>query len=231
MKDVKILTAPSLFACDFLHLEDEVHRAEAAGADLLHADVMDGVFVPNMSFGFDIIRMIHGVTNVPIDAHMMTSAPQNYIENLRDAGASIVTVHNDIGVTEEELIEILKKIRACGMKPAVSLRPKIPAESVFPLLPYVDMVLVMTVEPGFGGQKFMADMLPKIAAIRYEADRQGRALDIQVDGGINVENAARTAAAGANVFVVGTASFRAPDMKQVLDDVKSAAEAAFCKDL
>ena len=231
MKKLAIKTSPSLFACDFLHLEDEVRRAEAAGSDLLHADVMDGVFVPNMSFGFDIIRMMHSVTNVPMDVHMMTSAPQNYIENLRDAGAHIVTVHNDIGVTDEELIAIFEKIRANGMKPAVSLRPKIPAESVFPLLKYVDMVLVMTVEPGFGGQKFMADMLPKIAAIRYEADRQGLDLDIQVDGGINVENAARTAAVGANVFVVGTASFRAPDMKQVLDDVKAAAEEAFCKEL
>ncbi len=231
MKKLTIQTAPSLFACDFLHLADEVKRAEAAGADLFHADVMDGVFVPNMSFGFDIIRMIHGISDVPLDVHMMTSCPQNYIENLRDAGASIVTVHNDFGLSDEELVEVFETIRANGMKPAVSLRPKIPAESVFPLLQYVDMVLVMTVEPGFGGQKFMADMLPKIAAIRREADRQGLSLDIEVDGGINPENAARTAAVGANVFVVGTASFRAPDMKQVLDDVKTAAEDAFLKDL
>ncbi|MBR2848373.1 MAG: ribulose-phosphate 3-epimerase [Clostridia bacterium] len=231
MKDPKILTSPSILACDFLHLEDEIRRAVASGADLLHADVMDGMFVPNMSFGFDVIRLIHGITDVPLDVHMMTSAPQKYIEVLRDTGAAIVTIHNDIGLSDEELIEALKKIRECGMKPAISLRPKIPAESVFPLLPYVDMVLVMTVEPGFGGQKFMADMLPKIAAIRKEIDRQGRDIDIQVDGGINEENAARTAAAGANVFVVGTASFRAPDMKAALDGVKAAAEASFGKDL
>ncbi len=227
MKNLKIQTSPSILACDWLHLEDEVRRAEAAGADMLHCDIMDGMFVPNMSFGFDIVKLMHGVTKMPMDVHMMTSAPQKYIEVLRDAGAAMVTIHNDIGLSDEELIEALKKIRECGMRAAISLRPKIPAESIFPLLPYVDMVLVMTVEPGFGGQKFMADMLPKIAAIRYEADRRGMDLDIQVDGGINEENAARTAAVGANIFVVGTASFRAPDMKEALDKVKAAAEKSF----
>jgi len=217
---MKILTSPSLLACDFLHLSDEVHRAEKAGSEYFHCDVMDGMFVPNISFGFDIIRAIHSISDVPLDVHMMTAAPQKYIDTLRDIGAYIVTIHNDIGLSDEELIEVLKEIRAKGMKPAISLRPKIPAESVFPLLPYVDMVLVMTVEPGFGGQKFMEDMLPKIRAIRREIIRIGHNIDIQVDGGINGENAAKTAAAGANVFVVGTASFRAPDMKAVLDDVK-----------
>ncbi len=224
---MKILTSPSLLACDFLHLADEVKRAADAGADWLHCDVMDGMFVPNISFGFDIIGKIHTVTDVPLDVHMMTSAPQNYIEVIRDTGASVVTVHNDIGLSDAELIGIFTKIRSCGMKPAVSLRPKIPAESVFPLLPYVDMVLVMTVEPGFGGQKFMADMLPKIAEIRREANKLGKEIDIQVDASINAENAAKCAAVGANVFVVGTASFRAPDMKAALDDVKKQAEAAY----
>jgi len=224
---MKILTSPSVLACDFLHLADEVRRAEAAGAEWLHCDVMDGMFVPNISFGFDLIRQMHSVTDMPMDVHMMTSAPQNYVENLRDAGAYLVTVHNDIGLSDAELIGLFDRIRACGMKPAVSLRPKIPAERAFALIPHVDMVLVMTVEPGFGGQKFMEDMLPKIAAIRREANRLGREIDIQVDGGINAVNAAKTAAVGANVFVVGTASFRAPDMKAALDEVKAAATAAY----
>lgn len=228
---MKILTSPSLLACDFLHLGDEVRRAMDSGADWLHCDVMDGAFVPNISFGFDIIRQIHSITDVPLDVHMMTGAPQKYIETLRDAGAAVVTVHNDTGMSEEELIDTLKHIRACGMKSAVALRPRIPAESVFSLLEYMDMILVMTVEPGFGGQKFMADMLDKITAIRREADRRGLSIDIQVDGGINAENAARTAAAGANVFVVGTASFRAPDMKTALDEVRCAAENAYCKNV
>ncbi len=225
---MQIRISPSLLACDFLHLEEEVRRTEAAGAELLHCDVMDGVFVPNISFGFDIIRAVGTVSALPLDVHMMTCAPQKYIEALKTAGAAIVTVHNDIGLTEAEMIGVLDAIRAAGMIPSVSLRPKISAESVTALLPHADMVLVMTVEPGFGGQKFMADMLPKIAAVRRAANRLGRPVDIQVDGGINAENAARTAGAGANVFVVGTAAYRAPDMRALLDHVRRAAEAAFC---
>jgi len=225
---MQIRTSPSILACDFLHLESEMRRAAESGADLLHCDVMDGVFVPNMSFGFDIIRAVGTVTDIPRDVHMMTIRPQKYIDALAAAGAAIVTIHNDIGVPDEALIEALDAIRAAGMIPSVSLRPKIPADSVLPLLPHVDMVLVMTVEPGFGGQKFMPDMLPKIAQIRRFANALGRPLDIEVDGGINAATAAQTAAAGANVFVVGTAAFRAPDMKTALSDVRRAAESAFC---
>lgn len=224
---MKILTSPSLLACDFLHLEDEIHRAERAGADWLHADVMDGGFVPNISFGFDIIRAIHSITFLPLDVHMMTATPQNYIKTLRDAGAQTVTVHNDIGVSDAELIRMLQEIRAEGMHPAVSLRPRIQAESIRALMPYVDMILVMTVEPGFGGQKFMDDMLDKVTAVRRMAVETQRDIDIQVDGGINEKNAALAAAAGANVFVVGTSSFRAPDMRQALDHVKNSAAAAY----
>lgn len=224
---MNMITSPSLLACDFLHLADEVRRAEASGADWLHADVMDGVFVPNISFGFDIIRAIRTVTALPLDVHMMTCAPQKYIRTLRDAGAALVTIHNDIGLSDAEMIRTLEEIRAEGMTPAVALRPKIPAESVFPLLDHVGMVLVMTVEPGFGGQKFMEDMLPKIAAIRAEANRRELTLHIQVDGGINAQNAAKTAAAGANVFVVGTCSFRAPDMRAALSDVRASAAAVY----
>lgn len=227
---MKILTSPSLLACDFLHLEDEVRRAERAGADWLHADVMDGSFVPNISFGFDIIRAVHSVTQLPLDVHMMTSAPQHYIQVLRDAGAYGVTVHNDLDLSEAELTHMLEEIRAEGMHPAIALRPKIPAESIRALIPYVDMILVMTVEPGFGGQKFMEDMLSKVAAVRRMATEAEREIHIQVDGGIHAQNAPQAAAAGANVFVVGTSSFRAPDMRQALETVKNVAAAAYEKE-
>lgn len=228
---MKILTSPSVLACDFLHLEDEIRRADAAGSDWLHCDVMDGMFVPNMSFGFDTIRAIDTVSDLPLDVHMMTCVPQNYLDALKNAGADIVTIHNDIGLSDEKLHEVLKNIHARGMKAAMSLKPKFPAETVFPFLEELDMVLIMTVEPGFGGQKFMPDMLDKIAAVRRKAIEMGRDIDIQVDGGINAANAALAAASGANVFVVGTASFRAPDMKAALDDVKKAAEDAYGKNL
>ena len=228
---MKILTSPSVLACDFLHLADEIRRADASGSDWLHCDVMDGMFVPNMSFGFDTIRAINTVSDLPLDVHMMTCVPQNYLDALKDAGADIVTIHNDIGLTEDELMEVLKNIHARGMKAAMSLKPKFPAETVFPFMEELDMVLIMTVEPGFGGQKFMPDMLDKIAAVRRRANEMGKEMDIQVDGGINAANAALAAAYGANVFVVGTASFRAPDMKVALDDVKKAAEEAYGKSL
>lgn len=228
---MKILTSPSVLACDFLHLEDEIRRADASGSDWLHCDVMDGMFVPNMSFGFDTIRAINTVSDLPLDVHMMTCVPQNYLDALKDAGADIVTIHNDIGLSEDELRQVLKDIRARGMKAAMSLKPKFPAETVFPFLDDLDMVLIMTVEPGFGGQKFMPDMLEKIANVRRKANELGKEMDIQVDGGINAANAALAAAYGANVFVVGTASFRAPDMKVALDDVKKAAEEAYGKNL
>ena len=228
---MKILTSPSVLACDFLHLEDEIRRADAAGSDWLHCDVMDGMFVPNMSFGFDTIRAINTVSDLPLDVHMMTCVPQNYLDALKAAGADIVTIHTDIGLSDDELHEVLKNIHERGMKAAMSLKPKFPAETVFPFMDELDMVLIMTVEPGFGGQKFMPDMLEKIANVRRKANELGKDMDIQVDGGLNAPNAALAAAYGANVFVVGTASFRAPDMKVALDDVKKSAEEAYGKNL
>ncbi|MBQ2726902.1 MAG: ribulose-phosphate 3-epimerase [Clostridia bacterium] len=218
-------TSPSLLAADFLHLESEIRRAEAAGADMLHCDVMDGVYVPNISFGFFIIRQIAKITSLPLDVHMMTACPQNYLDVLKNAGAASVTLHSDV-MPMDELIETLKKIREMGMKAAVSLRPKCPASDVFPCVPYVDMILVMTVEPGFGGQKFMHDMMPKVAELRAYLDEHKPECEIQVDGGVAPDTVAECAKAGASNFVVGTASFRAPDMGEALRGIVKTAEDA-----
>ncbi len=215
---MKNKTSPSLLAADFLHLADEVKKAENAGADMLHCDVMDGVYVPNISFGFDIISKINKITDLPLDVHMMTSCPEKYLDVLKASGADIVTVHSDY-TDKDTVIEALKGIRERGMKPAVSLKPRCPAEDAFDYVPYVDMILVMTVEPGFGGQKFMADMLPKIKKLREYLDANKPECEIEVDGGIGKDTVSLVAEAGANVFVVGTASFRAEDMKAALTDM------------
>lgn len=222
---MKILTSPSIFACDLLNIEKEIKRTEESGADMIHFDVMDGVYVPNISIGFGILKAIRSITNLPIDVHMMTVKPEAYIGVLSESGADIVTVHTDIG-DEEKIKTILMDIHSYGMMAAVALKPGVPAEAVLPYLDSVDMILVMTVEPGFSGQSFI-DMTEKIKRVR---DYIGTLpISIQVDGGINAETAAKCAAAGANVFVVGNASFKSPDMKKTLADIKSAATCAYAE--
>lgn len=224
---MKILTSPSIFASDLLNLEKEVRRTEEAGADMIHFDVMDGIYVPNISIGFEILSAIRSMTDLPIDAHMMTVKPDKYIERLANAGADIITVHNDIA-DESSVRAMLDEIHNYGLMAAVALKPRVPAEAVLPFIDLCDMILVMTVEPGFSGQSFM-DMTDKIKTIKgYIGERN---ISIQVDGGINAETGARCAAAGANVFVVGSASYKAPVMKEALDNIKSAATDAYCKDI
>ncbi len=220
---MKILTAPSLFASNLLNIENEVKRTEEAGAELIHFDVMDGVYVPNISIGFEILAAVRSITNLPIDAHMMTVNPGKYIERLANAGADIITVHNDIGEVDE-IRKMMEEIHNYGLMAAIALKPRVPAEAVLPFIDLCDMILVMTVEPGFSGQSFM-DMSDKIRKVKEYIGN--RTINIQVDGGINPETAAVCAEAGANVFVVGSAAYRADDMKATLDAIKCAANEAY----
>ena len=197
-----IKIAPSILSADFAELGRDIRRI--ATADYVHFDVMDGRFVPNISIGLPVLKSIRPVTELPIDVHLMIEEPSLYAERFCDAGADLVTMHVEAD-TEENLHRAIAAIHRKGKKAGVVLKPATPAEAVFPYLEQVDMVLVMTVEPGFGGQSFMPDMLPKVAALRREIDRRGLGVRLEVDGGISLKTAPLAAEAGADVAVIGSA--------------------------
>ena len=213
----KIQIAPSVLAADMLDIGADVRRAAESGADMLHLDVMDGVYVPNISFGFDVIKSIRGAVSIPLDVHMMTVRPDKYIDRLADIGANGVTIHE---YTCDNTRAALEAIKARGMCCALAIKPKEDAELIAPYADILDMVLIMTVEPGFGGQKFMADMMPKLDRVRQILADAGNDADIEVDGGINGDNASICVDHGANILVAGTYLFKADDMKAKCDSLR-----------
>jgi len=218
-----IRVAPSLLSADFGRLAEEVRAAEAAGADLIHLDVMDGRFVPNITVGPLVVEAVRKATRLPIDAHLMIVEPERYVEAFARAGADIVSVHAEVS---PHLHRTLQAIRAAGARPAVALNPSTPLSVLDHVLGDCQMVLVMTVNPGFGGQKYIEACTEKVRRLREMAQARGLALDIEVDGGIKPETVGPVAAAGANVLVAGTAVFGAKDYREAIRSLREAARAA-----
>ena len=210
--------APSILSADFANLERDIQRISTA--DYVHVDVMDGLFVPNITIGIPVVAAIRRITDMPLDVHLMIDRPLRYVDDFCKAGSDLLTVHVEAD-TQENTLAALKRIRENGVRAAISVKPKTPAEAVLPFLPYCDLILVMTVEPGFGGQSFMQDMMPKLKTIRGYIDAQNPGCELEVDGGVNAETARLCRENGANVLVAGSAYFKAADPTAFVRAVKA----------
>ena len=212
-----IKIAPSILSADFANLERDIQRI--AAADYVHVDVMDGVFVPNISIGIPVVRSIRPVTALPLDVHLMITQPVRYVERFCDAGADLVTVHVEAD-SAENIHAAIENIHAKGKKAGVVLKPGTPAEAALPFLEKVELILVMTVEPGFGGQKFMEDMMPKLRQLRQWIDERGLDCELEVDGGVDPVTCRTVIANGANVLVAGSAVYKAQDIPARIQELR-----------
>ena len=214
--------APSLLAADFTRLGEQVHEIEEAGAPYLHLDVMDGAFVPSISFGMPVLKSLRKVTNMTFDVHMMVEEPGRYIEDIKNAGADIITVHAEACT---HLDRVVNQIKEAGCKAGVALNPATPVSVLECILGQVDMVLIMTVNPGFGGQAFIPEMMSKVERVVELREKGGYSFDIEVDGGVDNNTIAACAKAGANVFVAGSYLFKNPDLTAQVQTLRDAIDA------
>ena len=215
-----IKVAPSVLSADFSRLGAEIEDIARSGADLIHFDVMDGEFVPNISMGLPVLASLRKATELFLDVHLMIVRPLRYVERFCEAGADLVTVHVEAD-TEENILEAMRRVKACGKKAGVSVKPGTTAGALAPFLELADLVLVMTVEPGFGGQRFKADMMPNVREIRDWLDKVNPACELEVDGGVDGVTAAVCKASGANVLVAGSAVFGKEDRAAAIAAIRN----------
>ena len=215
----RIIIAPSILAADFSRLAEEIHRVEAAGADWIHCDIMDGHFVDNISFGPDVVRLVRKETSLPLDVHLMIEHADHYVPRFVKAGANSITVHVE-PEAKHDVLETLRKIRDAGCRAGLTLNPETPIELIEPFLDKFDMLLVMTVHPGFGGQPFRADQMEKVRRAAKWNEARKHKIDIEVDGGIKPQTARISIENGANVLVAGTSIFRSDDYAKVIRELR-----------